>query len=121
MSRQPAILLPYDPTEAIGTAEAARRAGRGERTIREWCALHRIGRRIGGRWAVSQPALDMLLEGDAQTLEAYLAGDRVSDRVCSYYLRRSIPVPAMPPKAASMPSVEPAASADFAAVDAGRR
>jgi len=86
MRRQPAILLPYDPAEAIGIAEAA---------IREWCALHRIGRRIGGRWAVSQPALDMLLEGDAESLEAYLAGDRASDRVRSYYMRRSIPIPTM--------------------------
>jgi len=93
MSQQPAILTPYDPAEAIGTAEAARRAGKGQRTIREWCALHRIGRRIGGRWAVSQPALDMLLEGDAESLEAYLAGDRASERVQSYYLRRSIPIP----------------------------
>ena len=63
----------------------------------------------------------MLLESDAQALEAYLAGDRVSDRVCSYYLRRSIPVPAMPPKAVAMSSAETAASADFAAVNAGRR
>ena len=38
MSRQPAILLPYDPAEAIGVAEAARRDGKGERTIRDWCA-----------------------------------------------------------------------------------
>ena len=121
MHHQPAILRPYEPAEAIGIAEAARRAGKGERTIREWCALHRIGRRIGGRWAVSQPALDMLLEGDAQTLEAYLAGDRVSDRVRAYFARRSIALPAMPPIAVSTPSAKTAASADFAAVNAGRR
>jgi hypothetical protein len=49
-------LQPYDPAEAISTGEAAERAGRCERTIREWCALHRIGRRIGGRWCVSAVA-----------------------------------------------------------------
>ena len=101
MSRQQVVLLPYDPAEAIGITEAARRAGKGERTLREWCALHRIGRRIGGRWAVSQPALDMLLDGDLEALEAYLAGDRASERVRSYYARRSIPVPAMPTMAGS--------------------
>jgi hypothetical protein len=91
----PAILRPFDPAEAIGIAEAARRAGKSPRTMREWCCLHQIGRRISGRWAVSQPALDMLLDGDAQSLHAYLAGDRASERVRSYYLRRSIPVPTM--------------------------
>jgi hypothetical protein len=30
-------LLPYDPAETIGVAEAARRAGKNERTIRNWC------------------------------------------------------------------------------------
>jgi hypothetical protein len=74
--------MPFDSlkppvlAERIGTAEAARRAGRSERTIREWCCLHRIGRRIGGRWAVSAVALDMLLNGDIQSLDAYLAGNR---------------------------------------------
>jgi hypothetical protein len=92
-SRLPAILLPYDPAEAIGIAEAARRAGKSPRTMREWCCLHQIGRRIGGRWVVSQVALDMLLEGDPQTLDTYLAGDRSSERVRSYYTRRSIPIP----------------------------
>jgi hypothetical protein len=41
---------PYDPAEAISTAEAARRAGQAERIVREWCALHKIGRKIGGDW-----------------------------------------------------------------------
>jgi len=36
--------------EFIGTEEARRRAGVAQRTIREWCVLHRIGRRIAGRW-----------------------------------------------------------------------
>jgi len=47
---------------------------------------------IGGRWAISQVALDMLLDGDKDGLEAYLNGDRISERVRSYYTRRSIPL-----------------------------
>jgi len=88
-----AILRPYDAAEAIGTAEAARQAGRSERTIREWCIAHPIGRRIAGRWAVSQPALDMFLVGDTGALGAYVDGDRTSERVRSYYERRSLPLP----------------------------
>jgi hypothetical protein len=34
----------------------------------------------------------MLLEGDKDSLEAYLNGDRTSERVRSYYARRSIPL-----------------------------
>jgi hypothetical protein len=55
-------------------------------------ALHRIGRIIGGRWAISQVALDMLLDGEKEGLEAYRSGDRTSERVRSYYTRRSIPI-----------------------------
>jgi len=75
-SHLPATLRPYYLAEAIGVAEAARQAGKSMRTMREWCALHRIGRIIGGRWAISQVALDMLLDGDKDSLEAYLNGDR---------------------------------------------
>jgi len=55
-----------------------------------------IGRVIGGRWAISQVALDMLLEGDKDSLDAYLSGDRTSERVRSYYMRRSIPLQSVP-------------------------
>jgi helix-turn-helix protein len=96
---KPAILRPYHAPEVIGVAEAAQRAGRSERTIREWCALHQIGRRIGGQWAVSQTALDMFLHGDSEVLEAYLAGDRTSQGVLSYYERRSILPPSTDPGA----------------------
>jgi len=56
-----------------------------------------------GRWAISQVALDMLLDGDKDTLEAYLNGDRTSERVRSYYTRRGIPLQSIS-----------AASADYA-------
>jgi hypothetical protein len=110
VSHQPAILRPFYLAEAIGVAEAARQAGRSERTMREWCARHQIGRMIGGRWAISQVALDMLLDGDEGTLEAYLNGDRISERVRSYYARRSIPLRTVP-----------AGSADYADTSGGRR
>jgi len=84
------VPLPFDPAEFIGTEEARRRAGVAQRTIREWCALHRIGRRIAGRWRVSQVALDMLLGEDRMALEAYHAGDRTSDQVRLYFTRRNI-------------------------------
>ena len=67
------------------------------------------GRIIGGRWAISQVALDMLLDGDKDSLEAYLSGDRSSERVRSYYMRRSIPLQSIP-----------AGSADYADTSGGR-
>jgi hypothetical protein len=100
-----AILRPFDPAEAISIAEAAERAGKASRTVREWCALHQIGRKIAGRWNVSQVALDMLLEGDHGSLEAYLSGDRTTDRVRLYFARRGI---ALPSAQSSVVSVEPA-------------
>jgi hypothetical protein len=86
------VLLPFDPAEAIDVAEASKRAARAQRTLREWCAVHGIGRRIAGRWAVSAVALDMLLDGDFESLQAYLTGDRSSERVRAYFVRRSIPL-----------------------------
>jgi hypothetical protein len=65
---------------------------------------------IGGRWAISQVALDMLLDGDKDGLEAYLNGDRISERVRSYYTRRSIPLQTVP-----------AGFADYADTSGGRR
>jgi hypothetical protein len=88
----PAILRPYYLAEAIGVAEAARQAGKSMRTMREWCACTGSVGSLGGRWAISQVALDMLLDGDIESLEAYLNGDRTSERVRSYYVRRSIPL-----------------------------
>jgi len=87
------ILRPYDPAEAIGTAEAAQRAGKSERCIRNWCMEHHLGRKISGHLAVSQVALDMHLAGDTGAMGDYLDGDRTADRVCVYYARRSLSVP----------------------------
>lgn len=85
------------------------RLEKSERTMREWFARHQIGPMIGGRWAISQVALDMLLDGDKDSLEAYLSGDRTSERVRSYYTRRSIPL-----------QTAPAGSTDYADTSGGR-
>jgi hypothetical protein len=90
-----AILRPFDPAEAIRITKAAMLAGKSERTIRNLCRERHIGRRIAGQWAVSVVALDMLLAGDDEGLDAYLAGDRSSARVVTYYTARSIPPPAI--------------------------
>ena len=86
------ILQPFDPAEAIGVAEAAARSGKSDLTIRNWCMERQIGRRIAGQWAVSAVALDMLLAGDDDSLQAYLAGDRSSAPIAAYYRLRSIPL-----------------------------
>ena len=89
------VLHPFDPAEAIRVSEAAVRAGKSDRTIRNWCMERQIGRRIAGQWAVSSVALDMFLAGDDVALDAYLSGDRTSERVAGYFKARAISVSAI--------------------------
>lgn len=56
-----------------------------------FAARHRP--RIAGRWAVSRVALQMLLEDDLNGLRLYLAGDRRSLAVTSYFTRLGVPIP----------------------------
>jgi hypothetical protein len=84
---EPAILRPFHRSEAATIVEAADLAGKSVRTIRDWCQLHDIGRRIGGRWAVSRIALAMLLEGNKPALVRYLGGDRSSTDIVDYFER----------------------------------
>jgi hypothetical protein len=86
----PLVLVPWMPAEAIEVSAAAKRAKCCDRTIRLWCAAEGVGRRIGGRWRVSQVALQMWLEGDRRALAAYHAGDRSSPLVLTYYRRAGI-------------------------------
>jgi len=90
---EPQVLRPFHRSEVLPVAEAARIAGRSKRTIREWCLLHDIGRRILGRWAVSKVALAMLLDGNKEALAAYLAGDRSFPAVAEYFFRCGVPLP----------------------------
>ena len=98
---EPQVLRPFHRSEVLSIAEAARIAGRAVRTIREWCLFHDIGRRIGGRWAVSKVALAMWLDGNQETLAAYLAGDRSSPTIAEYFDRCGVP----PLRARSAPPV----------------
>jgi len=43
---RPAILVPFDAREALPLKAAAATANRSQSTIRGWCSLHAIGRRI---------------------------------------------------------------------------
>jgi hypothetical protein len=88
------VLVPFDVREGIGLRAAAKRAGKSQTTIRNWCNQHGIGRRVGGGvWIVSKVALAMHLDGDADSLKAYLAGDRSSQAVKLYFERCEVPLP----------------------------
>ena len=115
------VLQPFDPAEAIGVAEAAARSGKSDRTIRNWCMERQIGRRIAGQWAVSAVALDMLLAGDDDSLQSYLAGDRSSAPVVAYYRLRSIPITWSAQIAAPSSVSDISGFADFAVAEAGNR
>jgi hypothetical protein len=90
MSDTPRVLIPFDRREALSLKQAAEISGKSVETIRRWCSLHDIGRRIGGQWAVSHPALLMMLDGDRGALTAYLAGDRSGPLVSSYFQRAGL-------------------------------
>jgi hypothetical protein len=56
-------LIPFHVDEGMSVKDAARTAGKSERTIRMWCEVHGIGRRVvDGAWVVSRVALLMLLK-----------------------------------------------------------
>jgi hypothetical protein len=95
----PLVLVPFDRCEAITLRQAALIAGRSESTLRAWCQNHYIGRRVaGGPWMVSKPALQMFLDDDARALRAYLAGDRESELVVSYFRRAGLCQPKQIPQ-----------------------
>ena len=90
---EPQVLRPFRRDEVLAVSEAAIWAGRSKRTIRDWCQIHDLGRRIGGQWAVSKVALTMWLDGAHEELRAYLTGDRQSPRVRDYFHRCEVPLP----------------------------
>jgi hypothetical protein len=85
-------LRPYRREEAMEVHLAAIETGKTERTIRNWCRDHGIGRRnlAGGPWSVSRVALAMFLDGNANALSAYLMGKRQSGLVRPYYERAGL-------------------------------
>jgi hypothetical protein len=93
MLSEPQVLRPFDRREMRTVKEAAVIAKRPVRTIREWCARHDLGRRIGAQWAVSIVALDLFLSGELEALKAYLRGDRESPSIVACFARWQIPLP----------------------------
>ena len=89
---EPQVLIPFHRSEMLTIAEAAEIAGRSIRTMREWCLRYDIGRRIGGQWNVSKVALAMWLDGNKNSLKAYLGGDRSSPEVTEYFERLGVPL-----------------------------
>lgn len=82
------ILQPFDKRECLSLKQAAAVAGKSESTLRNWCEVHALGRRVGGGvWSVSKVALAMFLDGDEKALEAYHRGDQAS-LVVGQYLHR---------------------------------
>src|ERR1035441_6017407 len=63
------ILSPFDKRECVSLQQAADIAGKSESTLRGWCDVHGLGRRVGGgTWSVSKVALAMFLDGDIKAL-----------------------------------------------------
>ena len=90
---EPQVLVPFQLAEALTTGEAGQIAGVTQRTMRLWCHLLGIGRRIKGQWRVSKVALAMHLDGDREALALYLDGDRSSDAVVAYFKRCGVQLP----------------------------
>jgi len=83
-------LVPFHAAEGLTLKEAVDVAGKSERTLRNWCVEHGIGRRVaGGTWVVSKVALAMLLDGDHDALVCYRDfGVRAKyEPVAKYYQR----------------------------------
>lgn len=90
------VLVPFDKREALTLAQAAKIADRSEATIRSWCGLHDIGRRVGGgNWRVSRVALAMFLDGDYDALNAYHSGQRAGPVVAPYFHRAGLSCPSI--------------------------
>jgi hypothetical protein len=83
----PQVLIPFHHREAVSLPKAAITAAKSERTVRNWCGAHDLGRRIGGHWAVSRVALAMYLDGNEPALRSYLMGARQFPLVADYYRR----------------------------------
>jgi hypothetical protein len=78
------IIIPFNRQEIASLKEAGAIAGRCAETMRMW-AGDGIGRKIGGKWAISRPALLMRLEGNTAALKAYWSGDRTSPEIRYYF------------------------------------
>lgn len=90
----PAILRPWQTDDAISIGEAQRLTGEGRMRLIALADRHKVGRKIGERWAFSRVALLALLHDDRPALHAYLAGDRSSPTVARAYRAAGVSLPA---------------------------
>lgn len=69
--------------EVIPMAEAVRRYGKTDKTLRKICKDHAIARQTSPRapLEISAPALEMVMHGDMEALELLRDGDRLNPRV----------------------------------------
>jgi hypothetical protein len=91
MAEKTFTLVPFHAAEGLSMKDAALIAGKSERTIRTWCTQYGIGRRVGGGvWIISKVALEMLLDGDFDSLVSYRDhGVRASYQPVAQYFHRS--------------------------------
>ena len=101
------VLVPFDKREGMSLQQAAELAGKSESTIRTWCNVHGIGRRVGGGvWIVSRVALAMHLDGDRKALAAYHNGDRSGDLVGKYFCRCGLSILLVKPSVLQSPQFQ---------------
>src|SRR5215472_10867363 len=81
------IMVPFDARESLSIAAAAKLSGKAPNTIRLWAERYGIGRKNGGDWHISRVALQIFLDGDTATLNAYHAADRTDAAVRCYFER----------------------------------
>jgi hypothetical protein len=84
------ILVPLDNRERLSIKQAAAIADVSESTMRNWCDKYGLGRRIGGKWAVSRVALAMHLDGNLKALKAYHACVWTDPGVAAYFEREGL-------------------------------
>ena len=63
LSSRPVTIAPSDILEM---EEAVDLSGRRPCTIRKWAKVHRLGRRLGGRWLLSRSRFTAYVDGDVQ-------------------------------------------------------
>ena len=63
LSSRPVTIAPCDILEMD---EAVALSGRRPCTIRKWAKVHRLGRRLGGRWLLSRSRFNAFVEGDVR-------------------------------------------------------
>ncbi|GEP06623.1 hypothetical protein [Methylobacterium oxalidis] len=91
----PAPNLPIDRFEFISVREGMKLTGLGRWAFMALVNEHGIGRKLGGRgrWRVNRIALQLLLDGRDDLLEAFRAGERAHPEILEAYRALRVPAP----------------------------